>query len=446
MLRVDKNGIGLYRLGAALTAILALVLLSLTAVAILSPAGMDWDFGANYYRVGVALFHGKVNELYSVDIRVGYKGAPITAYLFAPLGAWQPRSALLVFKLICAACCALGFWVLYPLFKQTSKSRIPRAQLPFYLAAILSCGALWFLFKAGGQSTAHCFLLIAIAYAGYVRRNLWIAAAALSIAILVKPFLAPILFVFLFARDWQFLFRLAAFMSGEIALSVMLFGFKMHQEWIRQVGRVVGLTIQVWWNNSALWNVMDCLWFATSGPGIRSFYKLSDPMLTNEWMMVMHALRIVIFAAFGVLTWRLTRLHGGIEARRAIIFDAAILFCMIESPVVWPHYLLLLFPSLILAAARFGEGQRTVAVLGILAIVSTLSTLSHSAQNWVLDLLRSHVVLEGLAAGILGSVTLWITVACFAVSCAIEIRKPSPPQNGANYAGGMAPNANPETS
>ncbi len=424
MLLVDRIRFSRDGFGSILAAVLTAILLTLASVTILSPTGLNWDFGANYYRVGSALFHGKINELYSVDFRVAYKGAPITAYLFAPLGAWEPRPALFVFKLMCAVCCSLGFWALYPLFKETSKPRIPSAfQLPFYLTAILTCGALWFLFAAGGQSTAHCFLLLAVAYAGYARGNLWMSAAALSFAILLKPFLAPILIVFLCAGDWPFLFRLAASISVEMALSVALFGFQIHQEWVHQLSSVVGLTIQVWWNNSAIWNVLDCLWFATSGPGIRSFYKLSDPMLTNTWMLAMHALRISFLGLFGVLVWRIARLSGGIEARRAVIFDAGVVFCMIESSVVWPHYLLLLFPTLILTSVRIGNGKRAVPLLGTLAILSTLSVLSHGLQNRILDLLKSNTIMEGLVAGIFGSATLWITLACFALACVIEIRK-----------------------
>jgi len=409
---------GKRRLDTWLLVMVALLLLCRTAVAVVTGDGIGWDFKDNFYRVGTELYQGHPQNLYNVDPYRGYAGAPITAYLFAPLGQWSPRIALAEFKLICALCFAVGFWMLYSLFAEAARPRLRQSLLlPAYLAAILLFEPFWFVFAVGGQSTAICFPLLVLFLRSYLSGRMGLASVALSVGILLKPFLAPVILILAFAGEWRLLILLVASGSVEAVLSLALLGLPIHLAWLTSLQQLTRQSVEAWWNNGSIWNVPDSIWVSVT------FHKLIVASSTvTAWRTTIGWFRLALVPIFAFLAARTNRAGQDPIVRRRLVFDLAILFCMLQSLVVWPHYLAFLFPTLLLAAFRLAPHMPIASWLSWAALASTINTRAIPQAQELLEHLGAMPLVQGLAAGVYGSAPLLITLALFSVCCVNVVR------------------------
>ena len=338
-----------------------------------SPAGLNWDF-TGFYNTGARVFQGEIQNIYKQESPIAgkpreltkpfeYVGFPLSAYLFAPLGLFSTRVGLLVFKVVCAACYGLGLFLLYRHFHtHTLPGWNMELQLNCFLFLCLVFEPFWRVFPVGGQSTPFAFLMLVMFLSAYVKSRLAAAALFLSVAILVKPFLGPVVYVFLLARDWKFLMWLTGTFTLEGSLSLSLVGPGLHWEWIRIVLQESQRWSMAWWYNCSI------LGFAAN------FWRYLQPLRSAE--IVPPALFVIqiVFRSFLVLFFaRLvqkvrTTSAPELPKKHSYVLLGIVLSLFIPG-IVWEHYLVfLIIPLLYLISYRqdIPRGAQTVTVLILL--------------------------------------------------------------------------------
>ncbi|HWQ02855.1 MAG TPA: glycosyltransferase family 87 protein [Candidatus Nitrosotenuis sp.] len=371
----------------------------------LSDAGLNWDF-ANFYNTGARVFYGETENIYrydapirgqkpELDNRAEYVSFPISAYTFAPLGAMQPRTALMVFKVFCLLCYALGYWLLYRHFAQRAERGNRFDVHPaVYLLLILLYEPAWRVFTIGGQSTPLVFLLLVLFLRAYTSGKIWWAALFLSFAGLHKPFLGATGLVFLFAGQWRFLGALAGTFVAEALLSVVVMGWKLHVEWLNIVLQEGSRWAIPWWYNTSLVGVLNNFWFYLQAGRV-------------EWAPMppaLHYARLALqLALVGVLLWQIRRVQKFSLApseQQHWHVCWAIVFILAAPGISWEHYWAFLFIPLLYLLAHFFVLPRALQALTVLGALLTLRARKTFAFSIDQRFLKMDNVFEILLVGL----------------------------------------------
>jgi len=338
--------------------VLSLLLAVRCAIAVTSTSGMGLDF-ANYYNTGSRVIQGEATNIYQPHSPIGgqphkiktlttvdYAGFPLSSVLFAPLGFFEPRAGILVFKMFCAACLLAALILLYRHFADVrATSANADGDLVPYVLILLMFEPLWLIFTVGGQATAVTFLLLVVFLNFYVRNALSAAALSLSLAILIKPFLGVFVLVFLFAGEWRFLFWLGGALAAESLVSAGLFGLDLHWEWLRVVREKSGYWIEDWWYNASP------LSFATNVG--RKAYHYTSVERPRSLTLFFLAYRLALITFCGILVRRFARQVQNIAVRRRAYAFLGIALALSFPGIVWEHYVtFLLMPFFFLIWRR----------------------------------------------------------------------------------------------
>lgn len=382
-----------------------------------SRAGMYWDF-LNFYNAGRRIAEGRFGDLYAAaeplfggaDLPEGiltYVGFPLSALPFAPLGLFGPARALLLFKLACVVCTALGVaWLASYAWRRYGSGAVSPRAVAVFLLALLVWEPFWFSLTVGGQATDLAFPLLVLALVLHADQRDLPAGAAIAVAVLLKPVLAPMGVVMLVARAW----RLAAstVVTGLLlaGASLLLFGLPLHAEWMQAVSREGARWEMPWWNNASIAEPFISPWVhgsdtmreVTAMPGVPAALALGARAL---------AALIVLVAA-----WRMTQ---GDEARavreQTIVLGLVLSLC--ASNVIWPHYLLYVLVPWTLLAVRWetlGSFARALVVLLPVSVLRASLIVNGALQDWL-----DHDTWWGPAlSGLAGSGTLLLLLAATA--------------------------------
>jgi hypothetical protein len=270
-----------------------------------------------------------------------------------------------------------------------------------YLGICLFYEPFWFVFAVGGQATPLNLLLFVLFHRFYVQgRSAW-AALFLSVGILIKPFFALTLVVFAFAREVRLLRDVGLLLCAEVALSIALLGLPLHIEWITVLRESASGLAEPWWNNSAIAGLIYTLWCAAQGAGLGPAGEAHGPVVA-----AIIALKALIAGFFFWLTRRLITHGAASQASRHQLVCLSILFALLFSSIVWPHYLAFLFLPLLFLLAVSKQLPGYGRTLVWLSLVSTLAVQSRFAQKYVLSLIADYEVPQALMAGLFGSCTL----------------------------------------
>src|SRR5215467_6445484 len=143
-----------------LTALCIALILTGCIVGIVVPAGSGWDF-ANFYDTGRRAAAGHIQDIYHPDRLIkgeapqgsmAFWGAPVSAWLYAPLSYVPPHWALVLFKIQNTLACYAALWLLY-IHNRQFVDPTPVAQAKFAaLFAFLSLlyQPLWTMYRVGG--------------------------------------------------------------------------------------------------------------------------------------------------------------------------------------------------------------------------------------------------------------------------------------------------------
>lgn len=332
-----------------LTAMVLGVITVRLGLCVLSDAGMNWDF-VNFYNAAQRTFTGQLSELYATgrpgqeQPELQYVGFPVTAYVFAPLGAFSQRTALLIFKLICATCMASGLWLLFRRCVAPLSDPRKRSLVAFlFTAGVLLAEPYWFTFTIGGQATAIGFLLLVAFTHLFAADRLWLAAAALVTAVAIKPFLVLMVPILFMGGQWRLLLRCAAFGLPLMALSVAVLGVDAHLEWFAILQQESSTRWSArWWNNIAPIGIVANFWnyLVFDHP----HFGIDAPPAVFSTVKAIYQPLLLVTCAW--LAYATARASTDEPFKRNQLVLLSLVFAVSFSVVVWPHYQQFLFVPL----------------------------------------------------------------------------------------------------
>lgn len=403
-------------MNATTARILGWAMLGLCALWVLwglwKPWGITLDF-ANFYDAGQKARAGQFADLYNPFALIGgqpplgnmsFFSAPMTSYLYVPLAMLGPHSALLAFKIADTLALIAGLVLLYrhlcPLTGGSEGARLTFFAL--FCTALALFQPFWTIYRTGGQTTPFVFLLLVAGLIAYGRGGDRTAALLYAAAVLVKPVLAPGA-ILLFALS-PAPFRWTALTCGlaVAVLSVAGFGLGLHMDFVRIIlNESSGLLHPSM--NSNPFAFLEPLFVAPADYGAGG----RIPALPRAVETGLRLATLALLLAEAVTVWR-SRLHPA--ARREAVFNLSILISLVLSPVVWAHYLSLVFPLLATVLA-LGRRLPRPAMLLTGAIIG-LSLLQHRI---VMLQYEAHIGFGSVAAnfgvGVIKSLPLLLTLA-----------------------------------
>ncbi len=358
-----------YLTGGVLLVILVRLILSVA-----SNAGSDWDF-VNFYNAATRTLHHHITDLYAngrdgADPEQQYVGFPLTAYLFAPLGAFASRLALFVFKALCALCMGTGLTLLYRMCVAPLEAGRPRARFLFwFVLSVAFLEPFWFVFVIGGQATAVGFLLLVLFARAYLNDELWVAAAWLTPAVLIKPFLVLMIPILVCGGQYRLIRNLAVCGLAAGLLSVAIVGFPLHLDWVHIVLQESSARWSSrWWNNIAPLGIAANFW---------SYLIFDAPHFEvaeapAAFITIKHVYQATLFATFMWLAYATGRQTIGVIAARTRLLLLALTFAISFAVIVWPHYMQFLFVPLALVFAQPLELPRRGHLLALAILLLSL--------------------------------------------------------------------------
>ncbi len=374
-----------------------------------SGAGMYWDF-INFYNAGRRLVGGRSAELYAAvdplfdeprlpEGMLSYVGFPISALLFGPLGFFGPRLALFAFKVACSVAAGLGVAVMVRHVRVTALQgwSAPAAQLAL-CAALVIWEPFWFALTIGGQGTVLAFPLFALAVTLHAERRDWAAGICLALAMLLKPFLAPIGLLIVLVRAWRLLFSVTVSLALLAVASLVLFGWPLHLQWLQAVMQQAARWELPWWINASIATPAITPWVE----GISSMRPVVPmPVLASRLTV---AIRLVAAAVVLARAWTVSRRGDDRDTREQTLLLGLVL-SLCASNVIWSHYLLFVLVPWLVLAARAPRLDRHGQVLVLLLLVS-MARANFDIARWMQEAIPTDTWWGLTASALAGSGTL----------------------------------------
>lgn len=379
---------------------------------IVTEAGLEWDF-ANFYDAGHKFRVGQAEDIYrgGVDIDgqppagdMAFLGTPLSSAFYAPLSLMPPRLALLVFKIENALAYLAGLLLLYHSYRRFDRGETLRFAALFAFAALLY-QPFWTIYRVGGQTTPTCFLLLVLALAAFLDGRRGPCAMLLALAVTIKPVLAPPLLLLALLSGWPFFLWTVVWGGILFGLSLLLLGWELHAELLRQIG-IESTKYTPWYHNSALVMPLENLRALTGPEGPWS--AATDGWIRRGTLV----LRVAAAAPFAWLAWSTRRAALPLPARRHLRFCLALIAGLMFAPVVWEHYLVFLFIPLayLVALRRFlpVRARRLLVAVFALASLQNVILVHFAAHRLAVDEWPTLVL-----AGLLKSAPLILMLVLF---------------------------------
>lgn len=321
----------------------------LVIVGLITPWGLGLDF-SNFYDIGRKARLGEYDTLYDHMALIGgekplgnmkYLSPPITSWFFTPLSFMTPHVATFVLKALGAAAVIAGIL----LFRRQISPLITERAAFFTLAAVAAAlwQPLWTFMRVGGQTTPFCLLLLVLGHGAYLRGRMVSLALILSLVVLIKPVFAPLaILLFVLAGNS---FRMTALLTAGLSIvaSLAIFGWGPHQAFLDALGGQGDRLLEPWMNSSPVSWVVPILVDAQSFGTIAAMPKSAAVLIM--------AIRLVL--ALAILAVMVGHLRAGLPERagRHVIYMTGLLLVIVLSPVIWAHYLMILFPLIMVLIA-----------------------------------------------------------------------------------------------
>jgi hypothetical protein len=394
----------------ALTGVLLLVLLAGCVVGILVPAGLGWDF-ANFYDAGHKVLTGQIADLYNPLTSIGgqppqggmaFWGTPISSYFYAPLAALSPAVALAVFKvqntLALWAALAILYWHCLRMIDDGARARDAFTALFVLLALIYQ--PFWTVYRVGGQTTPTVLLLVVLGLVCHTASQFVLSASCLVLAALIKPSFGSVLAFLMLVSGWRFFAISVALLGAVGSFSLLALGWPIHAVYLQRMLEG-SRSSTAWMFNSAL-----SVW-------VENLRLLTDPLPTapsrpTALTVLITAIRLLVVLLFVRLYLLARRIRWTAAARRHCDYLLALLFSLLTAPIVWEHYLALLFVPLAYVVASHRYWSREACWITAFIFVFAMG------QNLIfIDWLSAHARFDSLAGllavGVFKSAPLWLT-------------------------------------
>jgi Glycosyltransferase family 87 len=361
-------------------------------VGVITPAGLGWDFG-NFYDTGRRAAAGQIADVYDPSTPIAgeapqgkmrFWGPPVSAYFFVPMSWFSPETALILFKIQNVLVFAAAFVVLF-MFYANFVANDDRSWWHFAATFAFLCliyQPFWTVFRVGGQTTPTVLLLLSLGLVLHTRAWFWGSALCVTLAILFKPAMAPIMLFLMVVSGVPFFVRATILMATVALASLALLGWPIHAAFLSRVLGDSQATFE-WYSNSSLYILIDNLRIGV-GPAASRTYNLL-------FVALQAAMKLMALATVVYLTIASRRHIVSPAGRRHFDFLTAIAFFLLWSATLWEHYLAVLFPLLAyVVAAREYFSRRALVLVALIFVLSI-------GQNLIFTMyLRDHFLFESL--------------------------------------------------
>jgi hypothetical protein len=361
-------------------------------------AGTGWDF-ANFYDAGHKVVAGQIEDLYNDTAliagqppqgQMAFYGTPLSAVLYTPLAWMSPAKALVAFKIQNALALFAGLWLLYRCYSPLArKAGVGQAEYRgLFLLAALLFQPFWTVYRVGGQTMPTVFLGLVLALGWFVSGRSLAAAICLVVVAAIKPAFTLMLLPLVALSGLRFLAQTALAGAAAASLSILAMGWSTHQSFLTHLAAG---KVSPWLYNSSLTVVFDNLRLA----------GVNTPWVTAGAMAVRLAAAALVIAV--LLGSR--RLLPSRAARQHFLFLMSIAFGLFLMPVVWEHYLSVLFIPIAYLLACFPQLKtfdRSMVALICLACLTQNLILT----LWLNSQFNPQSIPALLAAGLYKSVPL----------------------------------------
>lgn len=358
------------------------LLLAGSTLGIAVPAGLGWDF-ANFYDTGRRVAGGQLEDLYNPNSLIAgqqpqgsmrFWGTPLSSWLYAPLSIFSPETALIVFKIQNTLAYFAALLLLF-FHNRTFTSDSPASQSRFaalFAFLVLIYQPFWTVYRVGGQTTPTVFLLLTLALLSHMAyKDLW-TASFLVITIMIKPAFVTLVVPILLLSGLRFLAKFLVVSSLAGLASILLMGWKIHEEFFGLM--LEGLSKPfVWYYNSSL-------------------YVVFENLKTHHHSMVTilaACTKIIVISIFAHVIFKSRRQEWSPAARRHFSFLMAISFFLLISQTLWEHYISVLFLPLVYIVStrnRFSTGALIlVGSIFFLAMGQNLILVNFLRYNFEFD-------------------------------------------------------------
>ncbi|MGL5097861.1 MAG: glycosyltransferase family 87 protein, partial [Planctomycetia bacterium] len=247
------------------------------------------------------------------------------------------------------ACLGVAGWLLF----RGLRLSIPIALVLPAVALLLLSGPFRQQFNQG-QWNAVLLLLLTTAWQSDRTGRPLLAGAALGTAVALKLFPGGVLLYFAARRNWSAAGMAAATAAAVNGAAVVLFGWEAYRDYLTVVlPSLDGFRCS--WINYSAFGFWDRLF-------VGDLNEKVTPLVYAPWAARLGVAATV--AAVGWAAWRgAARADGTADRDRA--FAAAVVFCLVASPVSWDHGMLLLaLPAAVLAKGAAARPWSTAVGLG----------------------------------------------------------------------------------
>jgi hypothetical protein len=337
------------------------------------PPDLMADFTDAYHAAGVALQAGPAGLAPLIERGVeGFVNLPLVAWLFWPFGLLPVGWAMALFGLLGVAA-TLWCWVLVARLAGLDQQRSALLLLLF-----AANGPLLYGLKEG--NTSHFVLLLLVLAMTCVKQRRDVAAGALlGVAAVIKPPLLLLGAYFLLRRRWRVVAGGSAVVAGCAGISLMIFGWDLHERWYELcIRRFSGQPVPAF-------NVQSIQAFLLRiQEGTGSVLDWSPVAFAHPfaiWSKVLVAMAAL--AALAALLWPRSAAQRTAAGGWMLEVQLVVVLVCVISPISWSHYYtwLLLPIAFFLADSCPLRQQRWLHLAGWMGIV--LASAPIVATGWV---------------------------------------------------------------
>jgi hypothetical protein len=220
-----------------------------------------------------------------------------------------------------------------------------------------------------GQVQVIIDLLIGIAFISWLMGRKYVAGVMIALAALIKPQFALLLFWGLLRKEKQFLIGLLIVFIPAGIISLAMFGFQEHLDYLRALSHM-GQHGEVYWPNQSVNGLLNRLLVDAT-----SLMWTLETFAPYNWLV--HAgtlVTTVLFILFGLFFRGAakTEAAGAFSLRASLDLGTMLLVCTIASPVAWIHHYGILLPiyltAFFVAAYTYAKSAKWTALLNILLL------------------------------------------------------------------------------
>ena len=220
-----------------------------------------------------------------------------------------------------------------------------------------------------GQVQVIIDLLISIAFVTWLMGRKYFAGMMIALAALIKPQFALLLFWALLRKEKQFLIGLMIVFVPAGVVSLAMFGFQEHLDYLRALSHM-GQHGEVYWPNQSINGLLNRLLVdATS-----LMWTLETFAPYNKLVHAGTLISTILFILVGLFYRRNMSVGEGSATALGSALDLGtmLLVCTIASPVAWVHHYGILLPvflaAFFVAVHSYANGARLSALINLLLL------------------------------------------------------------------------------